>query len=343
MSPVDVLMQHSLFGIYSQALSPEAADNWAELILKEGKFKRQAFHSMLPGRASSKRLELGTANLRSCAACVADDEEKYGFPSWDVLHLVPAVFHCPRHGNQLVSEADARPGRNLWKPQLPEGMAPNHKQCPGPPASDGYAHYLKLWVELFEGRLPVVAFHNWTAYIETSMRYIGSASDAKKILEKALSKSWGLNLTQISEALGAHVVADFLDKELHHNTTPVRIAQKLVLLTGLESVGLVPVNGDFPHQGSLHFSAAPQSIESQLRGELSNLGYSPALADHLLAGSGCEGISSNFGVDSVRLAFIFESLSTRLLTELLQDGPRSMQRRVTSILNRRPTLEAFVN
>lgn len=344
LSAIEILQNHTLFGVYSRALDPPGSSHWAKLILDEGKFERKSFHGMLPGRVmgqramGQRRLELGTPELRSCASCVADDTAKFGFAAWDVLHLLPPVHHCPKHGLPLVCEAEARPGRNLWKLGLPQGRASNGISTKGPPPSDGYARYLQLWIELFEGRLPTAAFSAWPGYIESAVKAIGSAHEAMRALGDAVHRLWGLDSVGVSGTLGAHVETDFVVRELSHTTTPSRIAQKLVLITALESLGLTTDSSTCPVQMSLGLTARASSREL-LRQEVFATGYSSVLADLLMSDVSRSRINSELGLSITRIHRIVGGFPTELLLALRAEGEWSKQSWLATEFRRRKVLK----
>lgn len=344
LSAIEILQDHTLFGVYSRALDPYGASLWAKMILEEGKFERRSFEGMLPGKVMGQRamgpgrLELGTSELRSCASCVADDTAKFGFAAWDVLHLLPPVHHCPKHGLPLVCEAEARPGRNLWKLGLPQGKGPSGTSTKGPPPSDGYARYLQLWIELFEGRLPTAAFSAWPGYIEAAVEALGSAHEAKRALCAAVHRIWGLDAAGVSATLGGHVEKNFVDREISHTTTPTRIAQKLVLITALESLGLTPDSGTCPVQMSLGLTAITSSRQL-LRQTVLATGYSSALADLLMSDAQRSRIKSELGLCYPRIQRIIGGFPTELLRALRAEGQWSKQSWLATELGRRKMLK----
>lgn len=339
LSAIEILQSHTLFGVYSRALDPSGASHWAKMIVEEGRFERGSFHGMLPGRGmGGRRLELGTSELRSCASCVADDTANFGFAAWDVLHLLPPVHHCPKHGQPLVCEAEARPGRNLWKLGLPQGKGSSGISTKGPPPSDGYARYLQLWIELFEGRLPTAAFSAWPGYIEAAVEAVGSAHEAKRAICAAIHRLWGLYAVDVSGTLGGHVERDFVNREVSHRTTPARIAQKLVLITALESLGLAPDSGTCQVQMSLGLTGKASSKEL-FRHEVLAAGYSSALADLLMSDVQRSCITSELGLSSARIRRIVGGFPTELLRALNAEGEWSKKSWLATELRQRKVLK----
>lgn len=319
LSPHEILNRHTLFGIYSRALSHASAKKWADLIVTGDKSDRANFEGAL-GR--SFRCELGTSNLRSCRDCITQDTDLFGFAAWDVLHLLPAIQNCPRHGTPLSSEAEGRPGRILWELKLPLGRRSSTIATLGVPPSDGYAHYLALWIELFEGRLSVVASDSWPSHVNSVLTKFGSVRNAANAIRKSVLSTWGLGPAELSIVLGPHIDPAFIQKELEHKTSPSQIAQKLVMLTALHPLGIVAREPMTAYQAELKlpttlgFISDESSLQAKVQHEVLEAGFPAIVIPLLMTDTTINAMALETGIRFARMSSFVRSLSAELLEQM---------------------------
>lgn len=189
----------------------------------------------------------------------------------------------------------------MWKLRLPTGVA---IETPGKihvTPSEGYAAYLRLWIDLFEGRQPIVSADNWAQFMDFVVERMGSTEVAIDVISQQVTLLWGIRPELVSAALGNHIQRGFVRNELEHRTAPSRIAQKLVLLTACDSMGISPSEKTTPDQMSLLLSstrhaARLQPKEQILRTVLLQTGYPLMLVPALAAGQNLSSIAKNTGV-----------------------------------------------
>jgi hypothetical protein len=316
-SPLEVLRRHTLFGIYSHSLPPERTHAFASALIY-GIGRRSVNGEQWLRRGLPRLFPLSVNDLRSCAKCISEDLENFGYPLWDILHLIPPVGHCPRHGNPLAVEIRGV-DRNAWDLKLPSGVVPQHVSDFRP--SDGYAMYLKLWVELFEGRLSAISADNWSMCMDSAVCAFGSNSDALDGLGDAVRRLWNSDPDDIGRLLGSHLEQGFIQSELEQRSAPSRVAQKLVVMTGLSSLGILSaVADDGSGQMSFRYPNGPSAdsgdTTSLIRHQLLSSGYPTALAPHLLKDAPISRIAIECGVHRHRLGRAIGTLSPGLLKVL---------------------------
>lgn len=318
MAPEDVLRQHTLFGIYSRALPQRAADSWGKALV-DGELRSHAQGRMQADITDGFRFM--SADLRSCRSCVTHDIDEFGFPSWHVLHVLPPVHHCPMHGDVLTTEIKGNIGGNMWKLRLPTGASIENSERHFESASDGYAAYLRLWIELLEGRLPIIAADSWAHYMDLVTERMGGTKNAIGELFGQLTQSWNLSPDRLHGILGTHVQRDFLRTELEHRAAPSRIAQKLVILTACDSLGIFPARGSLHGQMNMPLPSCEhtgqlRAREQLLRNSFLHAGFPLAIAPGLASDYSRQEISKSTGVHRHKVQRSIESLSTIVLEEL---------------------------
>lgn len=314
----ETLLRHTFFGIYSRALPQPTADKWAMALVK-------GEQRDLPRRNNKfflreRQFRTVTADLRSCKDCISQDVDELGFPAWHILHMLPPVHHCPHHGSPLSIEIKGRVGDNMWKLGLPTGLSSDRPSPRFEAASDGYVAYLRSWVDLFEGRLPMIAADAWANCIDAIVEQMGTVENAVGEISKRLNESWNLPPALFPEKLGTHFQHDFLRNELGHRTAPVRIAQKLVILTACDSLGILPVEKIHPEQLNIPLHSKGQanqsSVSERLRDALIHAGFPLAIVAGLASGLSALDTSKRSGVRRHKVLRAIGSLPTALLEEL---------------------------
>jgi hypothetical protein len=317
LSPLDVLQRHSLFGIYSRGLPQSSADKWAKTLMDGG--PRGALRAGTSGGGPT--FSYSTTDLRSCRTCVLQDMDEFGFPSWYVLHTIPAVHHCPYHGTALHIEANGKDGgmnRKLHLPAQPSIDILPERICA---ISDGYAAYLGLWVELFRGRQPVVAPHAWARHMDSIVDRYGSVKSAVGELSRQITQSWDVRPAGLRSMLGNHIQHNFIRNELTHRTASSWIAQKLVMLTACDALLIRPLEQNSAEQMSLVLGSGklpdsqPQH-EQVLRGELLSAGCPLAALPALMSGESFSGVASTSGVGLLRIRRVIATWPKELLDEM---------------------------
>lgn len=322
-SPEEVLRRHTLFGIYSRALPPQAADSWAATLVNDG-MKNVASKPMRRS-VVNKGLRFSTPDLRSCKTCIMHDLEELGFPTWRIHHVLPPLHHCPFHGDALAIEIKGNIGGRMWQLKLPTGVSIENSSPGFEAASDGYVAYLRSWIDLFEGNLPMIAADTWAHCMDLVAAQMGSVDNAVRELSKQITQAWNSPADRLPEILGNHVQRDFLKSELEHRTAPSRVAQKLVILTACDSLGILPTRGSYPEQLSMRLLSNGQvnplqAREKLLRGALLSSSFPLAMVPGLASGDRVFAISKRTGVHRHQVQRAIASLPTIALEELSAHG-----------------------
>lgn len=322
-SPEEVLRRHTLFGIYSRALPPQSADSWAAALVDEG--VKNSVHNPLKVSVCAKGFRFSTDDLRSCQTCLMHDLEELGFPAWRIHHVLPPLHHCPFHGDALAIEIKGNIGGRMWQLKLPTGVAIERSSLRFEAASDGYVAYLRSWIDLFEGNLPMIAADAWAHCMDLVAAHMGSVDNAVRELSKQLTQSWNSSADRLPDILGIHVQRDFLRSELEHRTAPGRVAQKLIILTACNSLGILPGRGSFPEQLSMPLlsngQVSPlQAREKILRGALLASGFPLAMVPGLASGDTTFAIGKRTGVHRHQVQRAIVSLPTVSLEQLSDHG-----------------------
>lgn len=320
-APEDVLMHHTLIGIYSRAMTKESAGLWIKSALeaRQEVRPRNRFRQAVP-----RGFRHVLPDLRSCSKCMKQDIDEFGFPSWYLLHVLPPVHHCPYHGQALVTEATAGlQGR--WKLKLPTGRSSDSVRLDPEFASNGYASYLRRWVEVFEGGIPTISADTWPDYIDLVVRDLGGTERATKALSSELESSWGMHPVRLPQLLGSHLHSDFVKDELEHRSGPVRVAQKLIILDACESLGFRRANGAQPEQLGMPLPSNGVDSESctrekTLRRAFGSRGVPLVIVPSLSEGYSAYKIGKRHGVSDNVVYRAIDQLSLALLEELSAMG-----------------------
>ncbi len=96
LSPSTLISQHSIFPLFSSALSIEAEQKWSTALI-EG----NATVSTLFTRSLSLKSHVATSP-RACPDCINDDLDKYGMAYWRSLHQIKWLNVCPVHQKKLL-------------------------------------------------------------------------------------------------------------------------------------------------------------------------------------------------------------------------------------------------
>lgn len=343
LSAEQVLLRHTLFGVYSRALPQSSADSWAKAIVGVG--RRSYPPSQIQMSVAAKGFRFFTADLRSCKTCITRDMDEFGFPSWYLLHVLPPVHHCPYHGDALNPEIKGSVGGNMWKLRLPTGVPLEISSQRFEAASDGYVGYLRCWVDLLEGRLPMIAADAWANCVDLVIERMGSVEDAVCELSRQLTRSWNSPADRLPDILGAHVQRDFVRNELEHRAAPGRIAQKLVMLMACDSMGILQAKEGVPEQLNMPLLPIGQanqfrSREKLLRGAVLHTGFPLAIVVGLASGHSVLAIGRSAGVHRHQVTRAIASLPTAILEALRADESWEADSWLTKELLRRDGMKA---
>lgn len=337
-SPREVLLRHTMFGIYSRGMSAAASDAWSKGLI-QGK-KRIGLPSQLYRRGTFQPFALVSRDLRSCEECWHRDMDESGFSSWYALHMLPPLDHCAYHGLQLATEVEGGKSTNMWPLRLPLNRPARPLVRKLGVACEGYASYLGLWRELFEGRLPVIAADKWAHCMRKVLRHWSSVEDAVSDVSREIERAWNVAPSHLASLLGDHVQSNFVGVELGQHSRPSRIAQRLIVMDACKSLGVFPTTKNIPEQSRLPFSTlnhAPviRARVAVLSSALLDMGYPIAVALTLSEGGSRSVLAKAGEVHRHQLQAIVASLSDETLETLRQIGEWSPASWLTEELMRR--------
>ena len=326
-SPREVLEQHTLFGAYSRVMAPHVATTLAnQLIAGDGSKFRWAFR----GHRARRVPPITTTQMRSCEKCIEEDHNLQGFASWRVLHLLPSIGHCPEHGVPLRDEGETRAaGFHGWPLRLPGEQRSNLSKVKAMNlhVSDGYAGYLQLWTETFEGNLIGIAPDMWMLVMDAVVRRFGTIAQAHEQLTITIQRLWDAKLADLAESLGIPDGADFVRAELEQRVQASYVASRLVITVALDALALSP-----PRQQSSPWHSpierAPPApfgtgLTPQTQSELSSLvinaNFPPALFRTMAENIGLRRLSARLHLDYLGIRNFIKSLPDELLHLMSQE------------------------
>lgn len=321
---VETLTRHTLFGVYSWAMIPASCENWVRYL----RDPRENHTLRLVGLPARRFVEVCSRDLRSCPACVTEDNETRGFAAWRVLHQVPALDRCPVHGDALIHElAPSRNGAGrgcLWPFLFPTGVrtgqSPEHI-----PLSEGYAAYLKLWPRLFRGEMTEVRADRWPELIKEIVIKLGGLDAARAALEDWIKRSWAMSLESMAKHLVMAEGSAFVAAELSLRSRPKDIARRLIILSAAAHLGLVRQGGDqfeidYKADDPTRQSKVVNTPEARLRVKVGSSGLPIALSNALLQGETTRRAAKTAGAGVEALRLFLHNLPLHLLTELAVSG-----------------------
>jgi hypothetical protein len=258
-SPHEILERYTVFGVYASVMTPNVADSLAHtLIAGDSSGFRQAFR----GHRRRDICPIAYDKLRTCPKCIEEDIETRGFAAWRVLHQLPLIGHCPDHGNALRDDNSSirNSGYRSWPYSLPrigmlETITPIASLLP---MSDGYACYLKLWKEAFEGNLIGIKPDCWMLVMDAVVRHFCTINDARIAIEKEIETLWGFAIDELASRLHLPDRSLFVVSELEQRIQASYVASRLVICGALDALGLSPPR---KHPSPLHF---PIPLDSML-------------------------------------------------------------------------------
>lgn len=323
-----VLTANTLFGIYSRGMSRDMAATWAQQLLHGNTYATRFL-----GATHMTQTTLTSHRLRSCNACIESDLASQGFAAWRVLHQVASIDRCPEHGHILVEEGAPTDGGNhrLWTPHLPgEGRSPtNSERIACIPVSDGYAGYLKLWLDVFSGNITAIEPAQWIALMNLIVTRYGGIDHATKVLETEIRRSWELPIPEIASRLSLADGWLFVHRELALKTRPKDIARRLVIYAAAAKLSLISDTKEPPIQSELtlgHLSPTDSNNNASApigpREELSMLAFKEgkplALARVLTTDVSSGRAAYIVGLDRLSVRIFIARLPIGLLDDLAQ-------------------------
>ena len=337
------LEQHTLFGAYCRVMSAHMADKLAkQLIAGDGTKFRKAFR----GHRRRQIPKLATENLRSCQRCIEEDVELQGFTSWRVLHMLPSIGHCPQHGAPLRQEGPDRSSSDGSSSFYLPGERPSREiepQWTSLPMSDGYASYLKLWLEAFEGNLTGIAPESWMLVMDAVVRHFGSIAEANIQINSVIERTWRVPIADIASCLGIADGSQFVQAELEQRIHASYVASRLVIVGALDAMKLSPPRLEHsPWHSPIQLSAikpfgswlTPQT-QTDLRNWVMDANFPPALFQKLSDDMSAKAIDRDIAIDRIIIRRFIATLPDDLLYRLSMEQSWSSSSWLAKELRRR--------
>ena len=322
------LEQHTLFGIYCRVMSEHMANQLAkQLIAGNAANFRKAFR----GHRQRRIPRLATENLRSCQKCIEADVDLRGFASWRVLHMLPSLGHCPQHGSPLRQEGPMQAGINEGSLLYLPGERPSREiesKWTSIPMSDGYASYLKLWIEAFEGNLTGISPEPWMLVMDAVIDHFGSIAEANMQISSAIERTWSVPIATVVSCLGIADGSQFVRAELEQRIHASYVASRLVIVGALDELKLSPPRKEqSPWQSPIELSnikpfgswLTPQT-QADLRNCVMDANFPPALFRTLADDKNAKVIDREIAIDRLMIGKFAATMPDDLLYRLSIGG-----------------------
>lgn len=339
----EILEQHTLFGIYSRTMPPVIAGRLANQI-EAG--DRSHFRKAFRGHRQRRIPRLATCHLRSCNKCMDEDLDLLGFTTWRVIHLIPAIAHCPHHGLILLDEGEPRTANNReWKLCLP-GEQPTQITSVGAARlhmSDGYAAYLRLWLDAFNGNLTGIKPYPWMLVMDAVVRRFGGVAHARTELSKTITRLWGISIEEIAIAFDIPDGHLFVQAELEQRVQASYVASRLIVVAALDEMRMSPPRCEQePHHTPLELSEPSPfgswlspATQAELRTRTMDANFPPALFRELARDTSRYEIEANVHIDSIMVEKYVETLPDELLETMGKEQTWSAASWLSKELQRR--------
>lgn len=237
LSPREILENHSIFGFYSRALDPAAADEWSrELIAENGLGWRRYLESTKTTRTTKRELSL-------CPACVTADVGQYGYAIWRAIHQIEGLRFCPEHGSPLLSRCEycgvqldsgdkwRLPADPCWSCGKPPTIRPDASG-----GSIGEIEFARDCGRLARGELGILRPREWACFMRRCVDHLGGNRKALGCITTDLTTAWShsrADLIKVAQTNRARV-----NRELSLLARPGEIRGRLVIFGALCRIGL---------------------------------------------------------------------------------------------------------
>lgn len=313
-----------------------------QLIAGEGSRFRKAFR----GHRRRQVPKLAAENLRSCQKCIEADLNIQGFASWRVLHMLPAIGHCPQHGSPLRTEVPTKASNGRSSIFHLPGENPAREvesKWALLPMSDGYAAYLKLWIDAFEGTLTGISPETWMLVMDAVVHHFGSIAEADMQISSAIERTWNLPIASVVSFLGIADGKQFVRAELEQRVQASYVASRLVIVGALDDLKLSPPRKEHsPWYSPIELSTVkpcgswltPQT-QADLRTWVMDANFPPALFRKLAADTTPETINREIAIDCIMIQRFIRTIPDELLYRLSMEQSWSPSSWLVKELRRR--------
>lgn len=201
--PDDLLSKHSQAGIWGKLLKEEDEVRWRQALINGN------------ARAANAYVPTGSSGLirpklnRICLECLEEDLALFGFGHYHVLHQIPLLRHCTKHGGRLRScclncqpsqrlrPAHSRCARCALSPLPSLDIAPYEK-------SEEYAWTARLIEQMYRGEAPTLRPRDRQLLVSAAFPRDSMIFRRVELLEQFIS-AWGLeDIESVREIFRVH-------------------------------------------------------------------------------------------------------------------------------------------
>ena len=254
-----VATNNSLFGLYMSCLTTRDQHSFLESAHDEAD---PLVFPRICGTAEHNRLR--TSFLRSCIECTETDLEVRGHSCWRVVHQVPFLNHCPHHECALTEWSNFPIARASYIGGIstPDDLSVSGKVLAKEiEPSDGYSGYLKLWKQLADRGIKLLAIDQWSSLVSSVTDDNGGMPSLVAQVEESIVRRWGANSAAVGRMLGVEKRFS-IASELSLDTQPQHLARRLVVLDALKDLQLVDDTEDAPFQQRLSLNRNYHKLKS---------------------------------------------------------------------------------
>lgn len=179
------------------------------------------------GRIAASKLSFGHM-LKSCPACIAEDEMKFGVPYWHVVHQLHGVTVCPVH-NVLLHQTLAGDGELNHRYVLPDIEV--NSILKGFESSYKLSKYVAELFMFLQQQTPVGSLsERYKAWLSLKGYLTAGGRIRWKTLKKDLKRYWaglfGFKQGQVPPELGDF---SFVPRLVHHDTSTHYVRDVLLM------------------------------------------------------------------------------------------------------------------
>ncbi|MBB6187561.1 hypothetical protein [Rhodanobacter sp. MP7CTX1] len=195
------------------------------------------------------------------------------------------------------------------------------------PVSDGYAAYLRLWIEAFEGNLTGIAPDLWMLVMDAVVRRFGTIAHASEKISGTIQKSWGVPLVEVASALGIADGPLFVQAELEQRVQASYVASRLVICGALDELKISPPRCDSsPWHSPLELAPVapfgswltPQT-QAELRRLVIDANFPPALFRTMTEDLDIHEVDERLHLNHLVLGKFFQTLPDELLDRMSKE------------------------
>lgn len=209
--------------------------------------------------------------------------------------------------------------------------------------SDGYAAYLNLWKEAFDGNLIGIKPDVWMLVMDAVVIHYGTVANACAQIVRAIECSWQAPIEELALRLHLSDGASFVRGELEQKIHASYVASRLVICGALDVLGLSPPRKD---ASPWHFPAPLSSprpygswispvTQKTLHRCVLDQNFPPALCRSLAEDMDIYSVADASGIDRIILKTFVKTLPDDLLYIMSKEQSWDRSSWLTKELDRR--------